>query len=77
MMLSGPSPGTEHYKEATLFISRVLDGASISPRSMESLAINRGVQEEWKIKGERGKGGGMIQKEKQWKKVRVTAEPET
>lgn len=31
MMLSGPSPGTEHYKEATLFISRVLDGASISP----------------------------------------------
>ena len=41
MMLSGPSPGTEHYKEATLFISRVLDGASISPRSMESLAINR------------------------------------
>lgn len=33
MMLSGPSPGTEHYKEATLFISRVLDGASISPRS--------------------------------------------
>lgn len=46
MMLSGPSPGTEHYKEATLFISRVLEGASISPRSMESLAINRGVQEE-------------------------------
>lgn len=46
MMLSGPSQGTEHYKEATLFISRVLDGASISPRSMESLAINRGVQEE-------------------------------
>lgn len=46
MMLSGPSPGTEHYKEATLFISRVLDGASISLRSMESLAINRGEQEE-------------------------------
>lgn len=46
MMLSGPSLGTEHYKEATLFISRVLDGASISPRSMESLAINRGEQEE-------------------------------
>lgn len=46
MMLSGPSPGTEHYKEATLFISRVLDEASISPRSMESLAINRGEQEE-------------------------------
>lgn len=41
MMLSGPSPGTERYKEAKLFISRVLDGASISPRSMESLAINR------------------------------------
>lgn len=31
MMLSGPSLGTEHYKEATLFISRVLDEASISP----------------------------------------------
>lgn len=46
MMLSGPSPGTEHYKEATLFISRVLDAASISPCSMESLAINRGKQEE-------------------------------
>lgn len=41
MMLSGPSPGTERYKEAKLFISRVLDGASISPRSMESLAIKR------------------------------------
>lgn len=46
MMLSGPSQGMQHYKEATLFISRVLDGASIRPRSMESLAINRGVQEE-------------------------------
>lgn len=45
MMLSGPSLGMEHYKEATLFISRVLDRASINPRSMESLAINRGVQE--------------------------------
>lgn len=45
MMLSGPSLRTGHYKEATLFISRVLDGASISPRSMESPAINRGVQE--------------------------------
>lgn len=41
MMLSGPSLGTERYKEAKLFISRVLDGASISPRSMESLAIKR------------------------------------
>lgn len=46
MMLSGPSLGTEHYKEATLFMSRVLDGASISPHSVESQAINRGVQEE-------------------------------
>ena len=46
MMLSGPSLGTGHYKEATLFISRVLDWASISLRSMESPAINRGVQEE-------------------------------
>ncbi len=46
MMLSRPSPGMEHYKDATLFISRVLDRASISPRSMESLAINRGEQEE-------------------------------
>lgn len=51
MMLSGPSPGTERYKEAKLFISRVLDGASISPRSMESLAINR------RAGGERGKNG--------------------
>lgn len=41
MMLSGPSLGTERYKEAKLFISRVLDGASISLRSMESLAIKR------------------------------------
>ena len=46
MMLSRPSPEMRHYEEATLFISRVLDGASINPRSMESLAINRGVQEE-------------------------------
>lgn len=70
MMLSGPSPETGHYKEATLFISRVLDGASISPHSMESLAINRGGQEERVIdkargrEGERGKErekrGGMI-----------------
>lgn len=57
MMLSGPSPGTGHYKEATLFISRVLDGASISPRSMESLAINRGEQEE-------REGEGVIDKER-------------
>lgn len=58
MMLSGPSPGTEHYKDATLFISRVLDGASISLRSMESLAINRGEQEERVMDemSERGRG---------------------
>lgn len=46
MMLFGPSQGMEHYKEATLFMSRDLDGASISPHSVESQAINRGVQEE-------------------------------
>lgn len=46
MMLFGPSLGMAHYKEATLFMSRVLDGASISPHSVESQAINRGVQEE-------------------------------
>lgn len=34
MMLSGPSPGRGHYEEATLFISRVLDGASINPRGV-------------------------------------------
>lgn len=45
MMLSGPSLGTGHYEEATLFISRVLDGASINPRSMESAAINGEKQE--------------------------------
>lgn len=63
MMLSGPSPEREHYKEATLFISRVLDGASISPRSMESLAINRGGQEERvidKVREGEGKRGRVI-----------------
>lgn len=58
MMLSGPSPERGHYKEATLFISRVLDGASISPRSMESPAINRGGQEERVIDKARGREGG-------------------
>lgn len=46
MMLSGPSLGMAHYKEATLFMSRVLDGASISPHSVESQTIKRRVQEE-------------------------------
>lgn len=55
MMLSGPSPGTERYKEAKLFISRVLDGASISPRSMESLAINRRAgREQERVKNREG-----------------------
>lgn len=54
MMLSGPSPGTERYKEAKLFISRVLDGASISPRSMESLAINRRAGRERESEEQRG-----------------------
>lgn len=59
MMLSGPSPGTERYKEAKLFISRVLDGASISPRSMESLAINRRAgREQERVKNR----GGMPEK---------------
>lgn len=63
MMLSGPSPGTERYKEAKLFISRVLDGASISPRSMESLAINRRAGKEQ----ERVKNGGVGDAEQQRK----------
>lgn len=55
MMLSGPSPGTERYKEAKLFISRVLDGASISPRSMESPAINRRAgREQGRVKNREG-----------------------
>lgn len=63
MMLSGPSPGTEHYKEAKLFISRVLDGASISRCSMESLDINRGEQEESdRVQEREGKRIGMMQK---------------
>lgn len=56
MMLSGPSPERGHYKVATLFISMVLDGASISPHSMESLAINRGGQEERVIDKARDRG---------------------
>lgn len=51
MMLSGPSPGTQRYKEAKLFISRVLDGASISPRSMESSTINRRAGREQEKEG--------------------------
>lgn len=60
MMLSGPSPGTERYKEAKLFISGVLDGASISPRSMESPAINRAGREQERVK--KGEGDAAQQK---------------
>lgn len=63
MMLSGPSPGTRHYEEeATLFISRVLDGASINPRSMESVAINREKQEAGE--GDRWRERGNEKREK-------------
>lgn len=69
MMLSGPSQGTEHYKEATLFISRVLDGASISPHSMESLAINRGRAGRQKvIDKERGREGERCRKRRRGRK---------
>lgn len=69
MMLSGPSPGTERYKEAKLFISRVLDGASISPRSMESLAINRRAgKEQERVKN----GGGGMQNNRENGKANMT-----
>lgn len=69
MMLSGPSPGTERYKEAKLFISRVLDGASISPRSMESPAINRRAgREQGRVKN----GGGGMQKSRENGKASTT-----
>lgn len=69
MMLSGPSPGTERYKEAKLFISRVLDGASISPRSMESPAINRRAgREQGRVKNG---GGGCRRAEKMAKPARL------
>lgn len=63
MMLSGPSPGTERYKEAKLFISRVLDGASISPRSMESPAINRRAGRE---QGRVENGEGDAEEQRKW-----------
>lgn len=63
---------TLHYLSAGSW-----DGASISPHSMESLAINRGVQEERVIdKEEAGGREGMMQREKGRREVRVTAMPE-